>query len=117
MDKYACSTYLLNTFSINMLSENDIVVAFKKVSASEAQKLLKRGPYPIVNAIGHADTDRLVRAELGLELPEGSRVSVTIRRGDNVIIAQYRGPRLPEGATKLPEESEIEYWKANTLFE
>jgi len=96
--------------------ESDMLIEFKKITASEAREALKRGPYPIVNAIGHADTDRHVRAELGIELPEGSRETVTIRRGDNVIIAQYRGSRLPEGATELPEGT-IEFWKVNTLFE
>jgi hypothetical protein len=30
--------------------------------------------------------------------------------GEGVLVAQYRGPRLPEGATELPEGATIEWY-------
>jgi hypothetical protein len=62
----------------------------------------------VVSAIGHADTARLVGQQLGVALPADRR-SVVLG-GEPVLIAQYIGPRLPEGATALPEGARIEYF-------
>lgn len=60
------------------------------------------------SAIGHADTARIVSGMLGVELP-ANRQSVKLARGEKMIVAQYTGPRLPEGATALPAGAEIEF--------
>jgi len=50
----------------------------------------------VESCVGHADT----AAVLGVEM---RRVSVTLRPGDILYVAQLRGGRLPEGTTTLPE--------------
>jgi hypothetical protein len=58
------------------------------------------------NVIGHADTDVLVRGLLesvGVFAPKGVRETYKLGYGDELLVAQYNGPRLPEGTTVLPE--------------
>lgn len=63
---------------------------------------------PAVSAVGHADTARLFSAILGRTI-EPNRVSVEIGDDDELLVGQYVGPRLPEGATELPEGATI-HW-------
>ena len=60
------------------------------------------------SVIGHADTARIVSGMLGIELPV-NRANVKLACGEKMIVAQYSGPRLPEGATVLPEGAKIEF--------
>lgn len=60
------------------------------------------------SAIGHADTARIISNMLGIELPS-NRINVKLLHGEKMIVAQYSGPRLPEGATTLPEGAKIEF--------
>ena len=56
-----------------------------------------------VSAVGHADTAKLISLFSGVEV-EFNRVSVPVLEvGDEHLLALYQGPRLPEGATHLPE--------------
>lgn len=67
------------------------------------------GGLKIVSAVGHADTARIFSEILGREITP-NRVSVTLGYGVDALIGQYVGPRLPEGATELPEGARIEWW-------
>jgi hypothetical protein len=49
-----------------------------------------------VSCVGHADT----AAVLGVGF---NRISVSLRPGDILYVAQLRGGRLPEGSTTLPQ--------------
>ena len=107
------TTYLTNAFSINMLKD-DANVSFSKLDISEVATHIDSST---ANAIGHADTDTVVRKDLTqncnvspFELHLGQRMTVSVERGDIMIVAQYRGPRLEEGATSLPAGATIEYW-------
>ena len=113
------TTFLANAFSLNMLSEpftTDIRVS--EVSVWTAARIVHRADN-LVNAIGHADTDGIIRNLLtGLHdkpLPMGERLSVSIREGDTLIVGQYSGPRLPEGATALPEGATIKFMVVQVL--
>lgn len=44
-----------------------------------------------------------------MEVPV-NRASYTLVPGEKLLVAQYKGPRLPEGATKLPEGATIEFY-------
>lgn len=66
------------------------------------------GVTSLESVIGHADTARIVSDILGVELP-ANRATVKLQPGEKMIVAQYSGPRLPEGATTLPEGAKIEF--------
>lgn len=103
--------YLVNAFSLNMLPANyDGGVSIRPLSASNAAAVaLTATP-----AIGHVDTATVVAADLGLDpapvvAAAAGRPTVTLRDGDDVLVAQYRGPRLAEGSTSLPAGATITY--------
>jgi hypothetical protein len=107
--------YLANAFSINMLPREHRIYEFLFISQFEAAALLYVLRRKVVNIIGHADTAALVeqvlRAQVpALELPEPQRLTVQLATADEVLVAQYTGPRLPEGVTQLPEGARIEFW-------
>ena len=95
--------FILNAFSLNMLVGNaDIVV--REVSLETARNLAK----VCTSAVGHADTAAVFADVLGVPVA-CNRVSVTLRHGDTALVGQYSGPRLPEGATSLPEGATIKW--------
>jgi len=98
-----------NAFSINMLERGGQDVAFVPVNVQAVRNLLKHEAWE--SAVGHADTAAVFSAEIGVQIPV-SRTSVALRRYEtSLIVGQYRGPRLPEGATALPEGAVIEWWQ------
>lgn len=108
---------ITNSFSISMLpdpiGEMGILVIFKPVSI-ELMRYWCAQNVEIVSAIGHADTAKLISGLLGRELP-ANRITIKLTGEENLIVAQYTGTRLPEGATTLPEGAKIEFWKAGLL--
>ena len=126
--------YLCNAFSLSMLDRNDqggalggwtfaeprIPAPVDREEVETAIFAMRQGVLEVdglkvdtfVNAIGHESTAVLIGkdlAGLGLDL-HANRISVKLKRGDLAIIAQYEGPRLPEGATELPEGAQFSYW-------
>jgi hypothetical protein len=93
--------YLGNAFSLNMIPRTLLqAVRFQPVGDPDTwPDLWVLGAHSIV---GHADTARL----LGVEC---NRQSVLLRPPDELLVAQYIGPRLPEGSTELPEGARIEW--------
>lgn len=98
--------YLANSFSLNMIKGRGLFQS-EPITLEAARRLL--GDKEIINAIGHPETDAVVRETLGEFLPAGQRISLVLQPGDELIVAQYRGPRLPEGATELPLGAIIEF--------
>ena len=102
-------TCLTNAFSINMLND-DTDLEFQRID--DPVTLIDNSDF-VTNAIGHATTDTLIRSILKIdncEVPPGKRRTVSIDNFDRLLVAQYRGPRLAEGATKLPADAHIEWW-------
>lgn len=99
---------LTNAFSINMLNSTTLV-NFNEISLEKAKELIASAE-EFVCAIGHADTAAVVGGLLGMEL-EPNRISVTLDFPEKLVIAQYTGPRLAEGATTLPEGAMIKFWE------
>tara|TARA_Y100001960_G_scaffold290977_1_gene331998 strand:+ start:495 stop:794 length:300 start_codon:yes stop_codon:yes gene_type:complete len=64
--------------------------------------------YDWESCVGHRDTATIFSNLLGIDV-EHRRTSVTLSRGDSMVVGQYKGPRLEEGATALPEDSEIQW--------
>lgn len=95
--------YLLNAFSLNMLAGNaDVHV--REVSLETARNLAK----VCTSAVGHADTAAVFADVLGVPVP-CNRVSVSLDHCATALVGQYSGPRLPEGATSLPEGATIKW--------
>ena len=107
--------FILNAFSLSMLQDSlwmDGRLAVRRLADDEARKLLEvcaEAKYRIVSGVGHADTARVFSGILGTEVPM-NRVSVTFDGGDLLLVGQYSGPRLPEGATELPDGATIKWF-------
>lgn len=95
--------FLLNAFSTNMVG--DCTVAFVDISAAAARQALEPG---FTSAVGHADTAAVFSDILGIGV-HAERSTVALKTGDRAVIGQYSGPRLPEGATQLPEGARIRW--------
>lgn len=113
--------YLLNAFSFNMIGEFPVEVSATEITAVTARDLLvaevaEVGEFVkandisavVIPAIGHADTAAVFGAVLDLNVP-CNRINVTLKKWDKAVIGQYTGPRLPEGATTLPEGATIKW--------
>lgn len=121
--------YIGNAFSLSMMDRN---VQSRKISdgavyglpriprpftsVEEVKEFLKereeKDPRTeVVSVVGHADTAAVLSGLLGRNLPV-NRVSLkfTDEPGEVLIVGQYVGPRLPEGATELPQGATIEWW-------
>lgn len=94
--------YIANSFSLSMLPRGgDIEI--RCLNASEAAAMAEHVDMSIV---GHVDTAAIFSDALQREFPV-NRQSITLKEGDELLVGQYTGPRLPEGATSLPEGAEI----------
>ncbi len=103
---------LLNAFSLNMVPRTGPWnITANPVSLEEARDILST--YGIESAVGHPDTARVLTDLLGIPV-YAERLTVTIpEAGAYMMIAQYSGPRLPEGATTLPQGATITWWTIN----
>jgi hypothetical protein len=104
---------LLNAFSANMLAEFPCTVIFTELTCEEARTsvlldLEEQGKVDVDSAVGHADTANIFTKELGMPVPM-VRKTVSLPIGSFAIVGQYSGPRLPEGATSLPEGATIRW--------
>ena len=104
---------VVNAFSINMIHSNvsNTQLMFSRISLDDAKGMISRAPWS--SAIGHAETAKVVSVTLGTEVPM-NRATVTLRNDSEeeteLLVAQYVGPRLPEGATELPAGSTIQWF-------
>ncbi len=104
-----------NAFSLQMLpcvQGQQFFIQAEVVLPGHVRWCLDNSPWASV--IGHADLARLASQTIGLELPV-NRISVSLQGGDTLFVAQYTGPRLPEGATSLPEGASIVWWRVDVL--
>lgn len=115
--------YIASAFSLSMLDRRQQTAG--GIDIADGQIVRPRVPRPITieqvrqhvayygtdvkSVIGHADRSDLLSALVGVSLPV-NRVSVKLTKNDSIIVGQYSGPRLPEGATSLPEGATIEWW-------
>jgi hypothetical protein len=125
---------IVNAFSVNMLdvAENCTVkTLFQRITRAEAACRAADG---IISAVGHEDTAKVFSVELGVEVP-ANRATVTITpesgpiqvsvnkyvavtitpESGPILLGQYKGPRLPEGATTLPEGAEIQWFLVDVV--
>jgi hypothetical protein len=105
MDK----TYFANAFSLNMLASFPANIKIEEVNKQQVFFTALGNPN-FVSAIGHADTAKQLSNILGIEV-SCDRINVKLDVGDNLIVAQYSGPRLPEGTFTLPEGASFRFFR------
>ena len=95
---------LVNAFSLTMLPVEAMnFIRVRKITPDEI-------PTDVESAIGYQDTAKVVSSMLGFEV-KPNRVSIKMSESDVLYVAQYTGPRLPEGATTLPEGASLEFFE------
>ena len=109
---------VLNSFTLNAVPAAAqgralITAQFAPMSAVEAGRLLAgRG---LESFVGHADTARLFSAQTGVEVPF-NRAFSQLAAGEEFVLGQYLGPRLPEGSTQLPEGARIQWYLVSIQY-
>ena len=96
--------YLCNAFSLQMLAQFPANVQINEVSLEAVREIRDQ----LVSAVGHADTAAVLSSLIGIPVPT-ARVNVALKSGDEILIAQLQGGRLPEGATSLPEGASFRF--------
>jgi hypothetical protein len=99
------TTYFGNAFSPNMLDVMPADVRLTEISAAVAAEYVLAG---VQHAVGQASTAAVFSDVLGVAVP-ANRATVTLEAGDKLVFGQYRGPRLEEGVTTLPEGATIQW--------
>lgn len=101
---------IVSAMSANMIrvETGSFSLDFQKISPADV-------PANLEPAIGHKDTATLVESMIG-QINLFGRQDIQLFPGDSVVLAQYRGPRLPEGATVLPEGAKIEFYVVSVLL-
>ena len=95
--------YVSNAFSLQMLDltrSNKVSV----VPVDDPKEVVADQQF--TSAVGHADTARIFTNILNINIPT-QRISIKLTAEDALLVGQYVGPRLPEGATTLPEGASI----------
>lgn len=92
--------YVGNAFSLQMIGAIEVgTINFVEVDKATFDELKADA----ISCVGHADT----AAILGVQC---QRVNVTLNVGDELLVAQLQGGRLPEGCTTLPEGFRFRYY-------
>ncbi len=98
--------YITNAFSLNMLAILTASIRCVEISAAQAAEIIMTED--VDSAVGHIDTAEMFASELGIQITP-KRSTVTLVAGDEIIVGQYTGPRLPEGVTTLPEGATLKW--------
>ena len=103
------SVVVANAFSLNMLAMEVGITNLQICPASPdviRQEIEEEGGFTSI--VGHADTAAVFSGLLGLDVP-CNRATFQLEEGVTLFVGQYKGPRLPEGATTLPEGAKVEW--------
>ena len=95
--------YLSNAFSLSMFPAGQGML-FKMVPVTVEEVAGK----DFISVVGHPDTANILTGMLGKNVV-CNRISLALNYNDVLYVAQYYGPRLAEGATKLPEGAKIDF--------
>jgi hypothetical protein len=101
---------LTNAFSLNMLVALAANIQTQELTISEVKKAIANG---FESGMGHST--ELVSTLLGMDIPM-NRSNSKIDNGESIIVAQYVGPRLPEGCTCLPEGATMKFIKVTVTY-
>jgi len=109
--------YLANSFSLQMLAGDQCITVRKTDLRHVAEKLSAQNYIP---AIGHEDLAGIASAMLEkalVPIPSGGlydRCRVTLHPGDELIVLQVVGQRLPIGCKDLPDGVKLEWFHIET---
>ncbi len=92
---------IANAFSLNMIAA-PCTVEVQEISLETVKA------FALTSAVGHADTAAILSGLIGQTIPF-NRVNVSLGKNQSMIVAQYNGPRLPEGTTTLPEGASFKF--------
>ena len=99
-------TILCNAFSLQMLDlDCASKVHIRPLSQTETAVILEKG---FESAIGHESTADVLSNKLKLEV-KTNRANIKLDGDTELIVAQFVGGRLPEGATTLPDNMQIKF--------
>ena len=101
---------ICNAFSLNMLKGFSTNIKTEELSIPQVQEELNNG---FESAMGHST--ELVSEVLGMDIPQ-NRTSNKIQDGESILVAQYVGPRLAEGAIQLPEGATLKFIKVTVTY-
>ena len=106
--------YVCNAFALSMLDRARQLAmprAPRPISIDEARAVANEAANAsrFMSVVGHADVAAIFTAALGV-LVRPNRVSLQLAQHDMLLVGQFIGPRLPEGATALPPGATIEWW-------
>lgn len=110
--------YVTNAFSINMLP---MTASLQFITITPEKVINWLCMEEFTSAVGHTDTAMLIQNQLYSvggpgtadaigEIPM-NRISLQMKPEDILLVAQYSGPRLPEGVHVLPEGATIKWWE------
>lgn len=106
--------YICNAFSLSMIDREKQLTNPRKIiplKLEEVKAILSMRDVETVAAVGHLNTAQIIAEMLGLPVEKVyDRKTIKLKDEDGCVIAQYVGPRLPEGATELPKGATIEWW-------
>ncbi len=101
--------FILNAISLNLVNGDKVDFMFAKSSVQEVKNWCKNKE--VISAVRHGL--EFIAKDIASEACLFKQTSeIKLNRGaHDVIIIQYRGPRLPEGATSLPNGAKLEIWE------
>ena len=100
------TVWLTNALSLSMLPPAPAyTLRVRRVTMEEARPLA----IAAVSRVGHADTAALLSGLLGTPVSV-HRASLQLEPQDVLLVAQYAGPRLPEGTVTLPDGAHIDWY-------
>ena len=85
-------------------------IATEELTVPQTVEILDQG---FESGMGHST--ELVSAILGMDIPM-NRITNKIQDGESILVAQYVGPRLPEGAVELPEGATLKFIKVTVTY-
>ena len=106
MAKYIVS----NAFSVNMMEAGRFhLVEFCPITKERFIETLKEEEWE--SSIGHQSMADLLSEMTGITIPMNrSSNKINCSQDGYILLAQYTGPRLPEGAIELPEGADIQFY-------
>lgn len=105
--------YLANAFSLSMLNGKEADIQVSCTSVEEVKTLFDKNG--MESFVGHADTAKVLSSILGIEVPM-HRANLSLENGNELIVAQLMGGRLPEGATTLPDGFSFAFMRVKVNF-